>query len=256
MSGQVGTNAPAAATSGSFKMLNGLLNAGTITLASTSFATALTSATVSTGTFTQNSGAVLADNVLLDVPAAASGALLTNIAVYNIGTTSTASVLSAASISMGTSTANTASRATINFINGTIANYDAGSNGFAAEGNAISGGAAVSNLVLSGITGGGFAINNTTLNIALAAAGVHNLCRRGQSIDHRIADGDHYRQRCVEAPLVPVLLPLKAQILSQVRPALATGTLTIDASATGAGSAALTGTTSVQRRIRFTIASD
>ena len=129
------------------------------------------------GVFNQNGGTVLAG--LLDInnninTTATSGPLTST---YNLGNGSaSAGLLSAKTISTVETMPNAASRATLNFINGTIENYDPalGQPGSAAA--AMGSYATATNLTISGLAGGGAATNDCrTLNIVLAATGTHNL---------------------------------------------------------------------------------
>ena len=158
-------------------MGNGTLNTGTITVGSSGpTVTAAVTGSVVNATVTQNAGAVLADAVVFSAPNAGNGANENFQSVYNLGATATTGILSTASLTPGASAGNTAAtRSTLNFNNGTITNYDNAANGFAGQGNANGSTTTnVQNLTITGLTGGGAAASNLTLNIALASTGVHN----------------------------------------------------------------------------------
>ena len=178
-----------ATQSGTFSFANGTVNTGTLSLGSTNQGnTTVNSVTATTiaATVNQNAGALLSDaiifgnnanNYALAAGTTSVGNAQGNInyqSTYNLGTATTAGILSAASIAPG-SASSTASRSTLNFNNGTITNYDNTANGFLGQGNA-NGSTSTNqqNLTLAGRVGGGTAVNSNTLNIVLAGTAAHN----------------------------------------------------------------------------------
>ena len=153
---------------GTFTMGTGTMNLGTLVLADNTDAN--TGAVASVGTFTQNAGIILANTLTLGSNRTAAAPTITG--TYNLGTATTAANLSVAAINMvgsstnaATATTNAASRATLNWNNGTISAYDSG-----AYGGNVSGGAPTQNLTISGLTGGGAGGDNKTLTLNLVDA--------------------------------------------------------------------------------------
>ena len=145
---------------GAFTMGTGTMNLGSLVIADNTDAN--TGAVFSNGTFTQNGGSVIAKTVTLGSNRATAGTP-TLTGVYNLGTATSAANLSAAAINLVANRAtNAASRATLNWNNGTISTYDSSSNG----GN-VAGGPATQSLTISGLSGGGAGGNSTTLTLNL-----------------------------------------------------------------------------------------
>jgi autotransporter-associated beta strand protein len=156
-------------------MGSGTMNLGTLTLGYSYNTNA--SANVTTSTFSQNAGTVLANTLTFgtrtgSLSATTGTTLDTLTGTYNLGTASTAGLLAASNIAIGTSTDATASRQAINFNSGTIENYDPAL-GQSGSAGAAGGPTTAANLTIAGITGGGAGNNNTTLTVNLASTGTH-----------------------------------------------------------------------------------
>ena len=159
--------------SGTLSMSNGTLNVGAINVNNIFGSPTATL----TATFNQKAGTVLAGS--LGFNSTLTNGVPTFNSAYNLGSSTAAGLLSAKTIyiisgtnSIGGTVASTAaSRATINFTNGTIENYDPA---FAQAGSTNAGGTTKTNLIISGLAGGGGIPTNTTLNIVLAPTGTHN----------------------------------------------------------------------------------
>jgi autotransporter-associated beta strand protein len=124
-----------------------------------------------TATFNQKAGTVLAGS--LGFNNTLTNGVPTFNTAYNLGTSTATGLLSTKTINIigGTVAATAASRATLNFTNGTIENYDPA---FAQSGSTNAGGTVKTNLTISGLAGGGGIPTNTTLNIVLVGTGAHN----------------------------------------------------------------------------------
>lgn len=148
---------------------NGTFNVGNVYMC---YDNGSTAATGGSAVVNQNGGTVLAGNLGFNantstgIPAVAS--------IYNLGLgTNGSGILSAAFITIGATQPITNSSATLNFINGTIENYDPALGQSDSAGVVIGGFASQQNLDISGQPGGGAANSSATLRIVLAANGTH-----------------------------------------------------------------------------------
>ena len=159
-----------ATTSGTFTMTAGTLDAQTITLAYTAPASAGGAGGTTSGTFNQSGGTVVVDTLKFgDVgpgPAGGPGLLAQN-AIYMLGDPITPATLDARLITAGaitTSAANTTATRTLNFVNGRVTLLTP------------SGTVPAPDLTITGLAGGGVGGSaNKTLNVVLAASGLHAL---------------------------------------------------------------------------------
>ncbi len=159
------------AATATMSMSNGTFNAGAIYL-NNIFGTP-TAAT--TAFFNQRAGTVLAGT--LGFNNTDTNGTPTFTSTYNLGYgTGAAGLLSAKTITIvgGTTPPNVASRATLNFTNGTIENYDPALGQPGSTGAATGSYTTKTNLTISGLAGGGAGNNYQTLNLALASIGTHN----------------------------------------------------------------------------------
>ena len=156
---------------GTLSVSNGILNVGTVYMSYDNGATVSASANA---TINQNGGTVLAGTLGLNYNVSTGDPGVTS--TYNLGKgTNGSGLLSAYVIDIGATQAITnSSRATLNFNNGTIENYDPALGQADAVGIVTGGVGSQQNLTISGLAGGGAAIDNLTLNIVLAATGTHN----------------------------------------------------------------------------------
>ena len=155
----------------SLSLSNGTLNAGNIYMC---YDNGTTAATGAAAVINQNGGTVLAGTVGFNNNVSTADPSVSS--TYNLGKgTNGAGLLSANIIGIGATQAITnSSRATLNFINGTIENYDPALGQADSVGVVVGGFGSQQNLEISGLAGGGTTIDNLTLNIVLAATGTHN----------------------------------------------------------------------------------
>ncbi len=155
---------------GTMSMSNGTFNVGTIYLDYINGS----ASSANNANFNQNGGTVLVGNLGLN--ASVSTGSPTTTSTYNLGNgTASVGLLSANIITLGATAAlNAASRATFNFNNGTIQNYDPALGQAGSAGAAAGGFSTAQNLTISGLAGGGTANNYQTLNLVLTATGTHN----------------------------------------------------------------------------------
>lgn len=150
---------------------NGTLNVGAFHLNDANGTTTSASSAI----VNQNAGTVLVGT--LDLNDNSSTGVPTTTSTYNLGNgTNGSGLLSAYIITFNATVApGTNSRATLNFANGTIENYEPDLGQSDSLGGVVVGGSATTeNLDISGFTGGGGPNNSLTLNIVLANTGVHN----------------------------------------------------------------------------------
>ena len=157
---------------GTFTMALGTIDATTIQLAVDNFAMTNTSTQVLAGTFNQNAGTVLTQFLTFGRNTGNTGTASTFTSTYNLGSSNLTGVLSAATLGIGSGTIPSASRAMLNFNNGTIQNYDPALGQSGASANV--GQTTAGNLTIGGLTGGGAGGNSTTMTINLASTGTHN----------------------------------------------------------------------------------
>ena len=156
---------------GTLSVSNAILNVGTIYM---SYDNGSTVSTTANAIINQNGGTVLVANLGLNYNTSTGNPGVTS--TYNLGKGATgAGLLSAYNINIGATQAITnSSRATLNFNNGTIENYDPALGQSDAVGVVAGAFGSQQNLVISGLTGGGTTNDNLTLNIVLAPTGTHN----------------------------------------------------------------------------------
>ena len=156
---------------GTLSVSNGVLNVGTVYMTYDNGGTTSASANA---IINQSGGTVLVGTLGLNYSVSTGDPGVTS--TYNLGKgTNGSGLLSAYVIDIGATQAITnSSRATFNFNNGTIENYDPALGQSDAVGIVTGGVGSQQNLTISGLAGGGAAIDNLTLNIVLAATGTHN----------------------------------------------------------------------------------
>ncbi len=149
---------------------NGIFTAGTIYMG---YDNGSTAATGGSAVVNQNGGTMLAGNLKLN--ANTSTGIPSLISTYNLGFgVNGTGLLSAAAISIGATQPITNSSATLNFINGTIENYDPALGQADSLGVVNGGSTSPENLDIAGQAGAEVANNSTTLHIVLAATGTHH----------------------------------------------------------------------------------
>ncbi len=155
--------------SGTLSLSNGVFNVGTVYMGYNNGGTTTTSAAA---VVNQNAGIVLAGSLGLNANTSTGNPAETS--TYNLGNgTNGAGLLSAAVITISATQPITNSTAKLNFLNGTIENYDPAFSQADVAGLVTGGSASQQNLDISGQADGGAPTSSATLHIVLAATGTH-----------------------------------------------------------------------------------